>query len=710
MMLGALLALAGEDTTVILLSDHGFHPDHLRWRELPVEPAGPAVEHRDLGIFVMRGPGVRAGGEVHGVSVLDLTPTVLFSMGLPVGDDMEGKPIVTAFDEPLAVRRIESWDLVEGEDGSHDESERVDPIADAEAIKQLVDLGYIEAPPDDAQQAVRECTRELRYNLARAYMDGLRFGSAAPILEELWSAWPDEHRFGGALIRCLGAMGEHDRRAEMIDLYESRDHEHAKNAREELERIKPDIERLLGVDTVDAVDIPDAPGDADQAEHVKAAAKIENERQQLRHRVRRLTWLVTPRRREIMWLRLSQFIEAGAMQEAISTLDSIGADDGAHPSLCLSVGAAELRVGRHERAAEWFERALAGDNENAQARLGLAEVAIGRRDWDGAVGYALEAIELAFHQPRAHTVLGRALWRRGEADAAERALHVALAQAPGYAPALRTLAGVLSRDRERRSEARAIRSKLTSHRQDHAWILGRERLEYQERAATLAAAAHDGERHSGRSLEDIVVIVSGLPRSGTSMMLQMLAAGGIEIVADDARPADESNPRGYFENQRVTRLARDAAWLSEAKGKAVKVVAPLIPMIPRTTHAAVLFMERPVKTVLRSQRAMLDRLGRVGSEADDARLFGAMSAQVRRAKAWAMTSPNVSFMSVRYDSVIDEPELTVERVARFLGGNINIPAMIAAMDPSLRRTRAEPGESEPVESGLVESESGEDES
>ncbi|MFO1433854.1 MAG: hypothetical protein U1F76_27780 [Candidatus Competibacteraceae bacterium] len=96
LMLGALLALTGEDTTVIIVSDHGFHPDHLRPKELPNEPAGPAEEHRTFGVFAMKGLGIKRDRLVYGASLLDITPTILTLYGLPLGRDMDGKPLLTA--------------------------------------------------------------------------------------------------------------------------------------------------------------------------------------------------------------------------------------------------------------------------------------------------------------------------------------------------------------------------------------------------------------------------------------------------------------------------------------------------------------------------------------------------------------------------------------------------------------------------------------
>ena len=136
MMLGALLSLADNDTTVILCSDHGFHPDENRPADIPDEPAGPAIEHRDFGILVMAGPGIRRDELIHGASLLDLTPTMLTMLGLPIGADMDGKPLMQAFEEPPEVETIPSWDAVPGEAGMHDPSVKTDPLAAQEALKQ----------------------------------------------------------------------------------------------------------------------------------------------------------------------------------------------------------------------------------------------------------------------------------------------------------------------------------------------------------------------------------------------------------------------------------------------------------------------------------------------------------------------------------------------------------------------------------------------
>jgi predicted AlkP superfamily phosphohydrolase/phosphomutase len=145
-ILGKLLAGLDDETVIILASDHGFHTDHLRPRHIPREPAGPAAQHRHYGIFAMMGPHVKRDERIYGASLLDIGPTILTLFGLPVGADMDGKPLLDAFEAPPTVTSIPSWDEVPGDSGMHPPDLRIDPILAREAIHQLVALGYIEKP------------------------------------------------------------------------------------------------------------------------------------------------------------------------------------------------------------------------------------------------------------------------------------------------------------------------------------------------------------------------------------------------------------------------------------------------------------------------------------------------------------------------------------------------------------------------------------
>ncbi len=126
------------------MSDHGFHSDHLR----PLSAVGTGAEeavawHRQYGVFAMAGPHVRKDERIYSATLLDIAPTVLTLLGLPVGADMDGKALVQAFDHPIAIERIPSWDEVPGDAGMHPADLRIDPIDASEAIRQLVELGYM---------------------------------------------------------------------------------------------------------------------------------------------------------------------------------------------------------------------------------------------------------------------------------------------------------------------------------------------------------------------------------------------------------------------------------------------------------------------------------------------------------------------------------------------------------------------------------------
>ena len=207
MTLARLLELAGEDTVTLIVSDHGFYSNHLRPRHIPDRPAGPTRWHRPYGIFCAQGPGIRADERIHGATVLDIAPTVLHLFGLPVGDDMDGRARTDIFTQPQAVERIPSWEDVPGDAGLHPPERRQDPFEAREALRQLVELGYIDPPEADQEKAIRRAADELKANLALSYMDGGKPAEAAPLLEMLAAERPGERRFTLALAECYLNLG-----------------------------------------------------------------------------------------------------------------------------------------------------------------------------------------------------------------------------------------------------------------------------------------------------------------------------------------------------------------------------------------------------------------------------------------------------------------------------------------------------------------------
>jgi hypothetical protein len=261
--------------------------------------------------------------------------------------------------------------------------------------------------------------------------------------------------------------------------------------------------------------------------------------------------------------------------------------------------------------------------------------------------------------PAAHRRLARLAWRAGDAAAAEHQLGLAKA-------ALRRI-----------QEVRAGAPRPSIHEAA--------RLEPE-------AVASLGELGNPKTLPplagDEIVIVSGLPRSGTSMLMQMLAAGGLPILTDGAREADADNPRGYLEYAAARRPDAGTGWLHDARGKAVKIVAQLLPALTATHRYRVIFAERPLSEIIASQRMMLERSGKPGGRLAERQLAGTFLKQIAQVKR--ILTPHgerVQVLSVSYHEALADPAALALRLNAFLGGVLDERALAAAVAPRLRRQR-----------------------
>ena len=186
--------------------------------------------------------------------------------------------------------------------------------------------------------------------------------------------------------------------------------------------------------------------------------------------------------------------------------------------------------------------------------------------------------------------------------------------------------------------------------------------------------------------DDVIVVVSGLPRSGTSLMMRMLAAGGVPVLVDDERSPDEDNPHGYFEYAPVKRLAADGSWVPRARGHAVKIISRLLLSLPpHGERYRVLFMRRHIDEVLASQSVMLARRGRPSSPGVDfATVFENHLGDVDR---WLATQPRFASLDVSYNDLMRESTASVRSVDRFLGGGLDVDAMREVINLELYRQR-----------------------
>ncbi len=440
MMLDRLLQLTPPETTVLLVSDHGFHSDHLRPRGIPREPAGPAVQHRTFGVIAMRGPGVRKDERIYGATLLDITPTILSVFGLPVGQDMDGRVLVQAFEEKPEVQSIPSWESVPGECGMHVAEMRMDAESAKAVIDQFVALGYVQQE-EDQQKSVSKAIRELNYNRARALMDERKPADAVPLFENLRTEWPEEIRFREHLARCYYQMGRTPEAKELL-----------------VELMKQPVRppAAPGQTGVDAAAQQIGAGAGDGAgDDAPKPAEISVERR------------ATVQARAD-WLMGLMLFEEGDREGALAHLLRAEAAEPLLPNLHILIGNTYLRIGRIDDAKRAFARALEIDAESPEAFLGTARCHLRLRENEDAVEFALSAVGLQHFLPMGHFVLGIALMRLGNFERAIVALEMVLSQTPGMLNAHRVLAAIHSRpegDKRRAGMHRDLAADLSAQRE-----------------------------------------------------------------------------------------------------------------------------------------------------------------------------------------------------------------------------------------------------
>lgn len=625
LMLVRLMELAGPEAAVVLVSDHGFHSDHLRPAFTPRVPAGITVWHRPQGVLVAAGPGIRVGGEVSGARLLDIAPTILTYFGLPVGADMEGRVLREVFEREPEVETVPTWEDGDAWGGGAG-GELIGEAEREEMLRVFAELGYIDEVPRDPGEAAAVTGRENRWNLARANLDGGRDEEALVELEELFLEQPGRVDIGQTLAFCQERLG----------------------LLEEADETLNGCVAGLGEDGA----------------------------------VRRLRAGVALGRRR--------------PGEALRQLEGLRGEGMAGVAIQSLRIEALLQLHRWEECAAACEAVRREDPEHVLAQIGLARCAFRTGNAEGAEEHALTAIGLQYGNYRGHFLLGAALRAQGRQEAAVQALGVATKLAPGFLPAWRMLIGLLeSMGRVELVEGARLRFRMERRRGGRE--AGRDRLvrlraEREARLRVREVARKEkgveGEGGEGLPADREFVIVSGLPRSGTSLMMQMLRAGGIEVMTDGQRVADEDNPEGYWEWEAIRGMAGRPLMIEAAEGKAVKVISALVPVLPVKHRYRVIFMKRPVGEVAASQERMLRRRGaevRAGCD----QMEGVLARHAEEILAFLRQHPRVALLEVEYPELVADPEGGAARVAAFLGGEwITTPeAMAGVVRPVLYRQR-----------------------
>ena len=656
-MLGRLLALAGEDTHVLVMSDHGFLSDHRRPEVYPGEQLGAAAEHRHFGMFCLAGPGIRSGEKIHGATLLDIAPTILHLFGIPAGADMEGKLLRSAFRAPADLDTIPSWEDVPGDAGCHPPGTGVDSLSAAEAMQQLIALGYLAPPDKDHAKYMSDVLYDREVNKARVIMGAGRTTEALPLWTSLHERRPDDIRPLQSLIEIHLGNGSPHEAARILDAAEPFLNDSTAAAREKLStdrKARPDDELRPDVSEED-----------------------QQEQKNRRHLAEKARGYAVTR----AVLRAKTEIACGRPENAsdiIAWLESIAGST--TPGVRWQLAMLHSQLENWRRALHWCDAVVTEFPDDWQALTLSARLHLTLGSIDAAIDAAVASLSLVHFQPETHLLLGRCFAAKRAWPDARSALFTAISQAPAMTAAWEELAQLYDRmglPREAEESRRRIALIAT----------------LPPAAAASPAPARPAPpitrhtipaRQTPPDPDREVVIVSGLPRSGTSMMMQMLAAGGVSPWTDGERTADDSNPHGYFELSRVLQLPRDQSWLADGCGKALKVVAPLLRHLPPSPKFRVVFMTRPIDDVLRSQRTMLSRIGQ--HAADDSRLAAAYSSLLGETSAWLAARPDIAVLPIAYDDVIHNPTGTATQLANFLGRPFNAAAAAASVDQSLRRS------------------------
>jgi hypothetical protein len=192
-----------------------------------------------------------------------------------------------------------------------------------------------------------------------------------------------------------------------------------------------------------------------------------------------------------------------------------------------------------------------------------------------------------------------------------------------------------------------------------------------------------------RDHHPFVPVVSGLPRSGTSLMMSMLAAGGFEVLTDHLRTPDDDNPVGYFELEDVKKLINgEHSWLARSNGKAVKVISTLLPYLPDGYHYRIIFMRRAMEEVLASQRRMLINRGENPDKVSDDQIAEVFERNLQQTERWINSQAHATRIDINYEQLIDNPRPLVTEINGFLGGGLDEDRMLGVIDPSLYRQRS----------------------
>lgn len=598
-ILGRYLDLVDEDTTVILLSDHGFHSDALRPSGSSSTQHDPLAWHRENGILAARGPQLKHGATANGMTLLDIAPTILGLLDLEIPSDLDGNVLRQWWQTPPSLcYRPPS------ESTGETKVPLISNEAEKVALSQLADLGYLPNPNESHEELIRQC------------------------------------RFTNATTLTVIKLTRND----------------FSGAKESAQQ---------------ALDLATTASEKDSASRLLTVALFQNSEwkeceQTLANRQGSTTWNSFRTR-----MNVKLALARGKPDLALELLGSQDSPPATSSFACLEFAECHAHLRQWQQVHHWAEAALKLDNEDSSAWYWLGKAHYHNDRLSEAVEALSRAIALQYFFPEAHYHLGLAVATLGYPTWAKQALSIAVEQQPDFARPHLALARLYTK------------AKHLFQAQGHQFLA--EQIQGHRPAATRTTP--HATRNFPAPASEPIVIVTGIPRSGTSLVMQMLQAAKIELFHDEHRPADEFNPRGYWEWEGVTQLKDKPESLAPAVGKALKVVSPLLPTLPTSYRYQVIHVTRDLKEVVASQIQMREQGPTKDAEQTKKLLLEYYSRHRDETKRWLEQQPNIESIEFTFRDILTEPEIAARQLARFLQIEPDIQKVSETVDTNLYRQR-----------------------